>query len=148
MNCPSRKRHNCRKVAELWNALNHGTLTAEEAVALAPIEGHFPVISIKLAAYRRRLVHFWLSVNWMRARVCSGECWRGWVMPLSCCCHEIYTWSDCQPVRRTRKLLVTQLMRTRPFVGFCMECCTFCLEFFWVGSQYKLRVHGARLEWK
>ena len=38
--CPSRKRHNCRKVAELWNALNHGTLTAEEALALAPIEGH------------------------------------------------------------------------------------------------------------
>jgi len=30
--------HNCRKVAELWDALNRGKLTAEEAVALAPIE--------------------------------------------------------------------------------------------------------------
>jgi len=52
-----RKRHNCRKVAELWDDLKHGKLTAEEAVALAPIEKPlkyqrtpFPVISIKLAA--------------------------------------------------------------------------------------------------
>jgi hypothetical protein len=52
-----RKRHNCRKVVELWDAVNHGTLTAEEAVDLAPVEKplkyqrtHFPVISIKLAA--------------------------------------------------------------------------------------------------
>ena len=52
-----RKRHNCKKVVELWDAVNHGTLTAEEAVNLAPVEKplkhqrtNFPVISIKLSA--------------------------------------------------------------------------------------------------
>jgi hypothetical protein len=52
-----RRLHNCRKVVELWDAVNNGTLTAEEAVDLAPVERPlkyertpFPVISIKLAA--------------------------------------------------------------------------------------------------
>lgn len=50
-----RRLNNRRKVVELWDGLNHGNLTIEEAVALVPIETRpeyqrrdFPVVSMKI----------------------------------------------------------------------------------------------------
>ena len=52
---PIRRTNNCRKVVALWDGLNLGILTVEEAVASVPIEtpvkyrrNDFPVISMRI----------------------------------------------------------------------------------------------------
>lgn len=74
-----RKRHNCRKVVELWDAVNQGTLTVEEAVDLAPVEKplnyqrtHFPVISIKPEADEDE--DALLAERKLNTSACSREC--------------------------------------------------------------------------